>query len=321
VEGKEDTVGIVGQSTSGMGLEGWGLLVAVAGVVMAALGLAYAVARHRREDARRRAALEPFLEISIEERTALASPPGSGTVLGPPGAGGEGVLEVALANPPEKERPVRPVAMDLVAPSGGRVSLSGMEGDVVLGEEIAPGDRVRFWLPLEHVAWVLSELGNSGGGVPTHVEVRDALGNVHSRETTIDVDRWSPPPPSPASGTGRGPYRPGEEVVFWFPLEHEEEVEEILAIYEHRGGAGPSDVYLWGHMEVEAAHGGVALSWVDLSGEIPRDAAPGPYDRIYFKATYRAGGTVDLDERLAPETIEVADPAGREETPGEGDDG
>jgi len=60
---------------------------------------------------------------------------------------------------------------------------------------------------------------------------------------------------------------------------------------------------------------------VDLSGEIPRDAAPGPYDRIYFKATYRAGGTVDLDERLAPETIEVADPAGREETPGEGDDG
>ena len=166
---------------------------------------------------------------------------------------------------------------------------------------------MRFWLPLEFVAWVLSELGNSGGGVPARVEVRDALGNLHGGETTVDVDRWSPPPPSPASGAGRGPYRPGEEVVFWFPLEHEEEVEEILAIYEHREGAGPSDVYLRGHVEVEAAHGGFALSWVDLSGEVPPDAAPGPYDRIYFKVTYGARGAADLDGRLAPGTIEVTD--------------
>lgn len=299
---------VLGQSAPGTGLEGWGLFVGAIGVVVTALGLAYAVGRHRREDARRRNALNPTLEVSIEERAALASPPGTGDVVGPADSGDLGVLEVSLTNPPDKERPVRPVAMDFVAPSGGRLSLSGMDGDVDLGEEIAPGDRVCFWLPLDYVAWVLSELGNSGGRVATRLEVRDALGNVYGRETTVDVDRWSPPPLPPVPGLAPGPYHPGEEVVFWFPLEHEEEVEEVLAIYEHQQGKGPSDVYLFGQVEVEAFHGGRALSWVDLSGRVPRDAAPGTYERIHFMATYPARGAVELDERLAPKRIEVAAP-------------
>ena len=72
---------VVGQAALGIGLEGWDLLVAVAGVALTALGIGYSIGRHRREDAVRRAALRPALDVSIEERAALASPPGAGKIV------------------------------------------------------------------------------------------------------------------------------------------------------------------------------------------------------------------------------------------------
>ncbi len=302
---------------SAVGLEGWRLLIALTGVALTVAGLGYTVGRNRREDARRREALKPELEVSTEERAVLSSPQGASCVLGPRGAGAEGVFEVSLTNPSGKERPVRPVAMDLVPHEGGRLSLSGVDGDRELGEEIAPGDRARFWLPLDYLAWVLAELGNSGDAVGMQIEVRDALGNVHAGEAVVDAAWWSPPAPAPRRGDH---CQTGEEVVFEFPLEHREEVEEILAIYEYQEGKGSQDIYLYGDVSPEAEHAGNALSWVTLSGNIPLNCSAGKYERIFFSVSYPMRGAVDLDERLAPKTIEVilrteAEPAA--ETEGE----
>lgn len=112
---------------------------------------------------------------------------------------------------------------------------------------------------------------------------------------------------SPADYHGTDAYEPGEVVVFEFPHEHREEIEELLAIYAHRQDEGSPDTYLWGTISPEAEHAGYTLSWITLSGDIPKDCAVGEYERIHFTARYARSGAIDLDGRLIPETIEIVD--------------
>jgi hypothetical protein len=96
--------------------------------------------------------------------------------------------------------------MELVLPRGECLPLSGMEGDAEFGEDVGPGDRVRLWLPLDFVGWIVRECGYSGM-VRTGVEVREAPGDTRTTEFEVDIDRCAPPTP-PAVSHGR--FREGD---------------------------------------------------------------------------------------------------------------